>query len=96
MDELVVDLDALTLGDLEAGEEIAGADFGAALDGRGMSMKAMVALVYIARRKGDPELTLEDVRSMSLVSVGNIQVVGGKRKAANPTSGDELESVRTG
>jgi len=94
-DDLVIDLDTLTLGDLEEGERIAGDGFRAALEQSGSpTMAALVALVYIVRRRAEPNVTLEDIRNMPITMIGNVRVKGAGAHA-NPTSvGDgKIEGV---
>ncbi len=88
MDEITIDVDSLTLGDLEEGEKLAGKDFTAALEGKATSMAAMVVLIFLAKRKGEPMITLDEVRALPLSALGNVKVV------SSSTPFDAAESSR--
>lgn len=66
---VVIDLNTLTLGDLEAVEEVVGGDVLRQISGGSPSPKALVALVWVVKRKADPAYTLDDARSVPLVKV---------------------------
>lgn len=67
--ELTVDLDDLTLGDLDEFEDISGQTFDQAQEGRFRSIKALIALVYLTKRKADPAFTLDDARNAKVTSL---------------------------
>jgi hypothetical protein len=77
--EIVVDADALTLGDLEDGAKIAGGDLMAALEGKETpTPTALIALLYIVRRKTQPDITLDEVRAMPVKTILNLRVINGE------------------
>ena len=60
------DLDDLELGELEALEDFMGAPIGELALG---SIKATLYLVFLIKRRDDPEYTLDDARREKFVSV---------------------------
>lgn len=63
-----IDMNTLTLGELEVFEERAGVPF-ASLSGDTFPIKAVRALVFIVRRRDDPEVTWEQIGEMRLTDV---------------------------
>ena len=64
-----IDPNTLTLGELEEIEEISGRPGGAEL-GRGTpSMRTLLAIVYVMKRRSDPNFTLDDARAMQISTV---------------------------
>lgn len=63
-----VNLNDLTIGDLEEIEKISGATSEDVFGGK-MSAAAIKAIVYVVRRREDPEFTLEDAANVRLVDV---------------------------
>lgn len=62
-DEVEINLDSLTLGDLEDVEELTGASFSALVNTTGgMPVKGLRALAFVSVRRDIPELTYEDCR----------------------------------
>ena len=83
-DQMTVDLDDLTLGELEEFEDITGQSFDQAQEGGFRSVKALIALVFLSRRKVDPAFTLDDARNTKVTSLrlntgaeGDPTVAGG-------------------
>ncbi len=77
MAEIVIDINALTLGDLEEGVRIAGPSFAEALEGKVTpGPSALVALIFLSRRKTEPEITLDEVRAMPLAEVAKVRLAG--------------------
>lgn len=64
-----IDVDSLTIGDLEDFEEAAGVSFMQAAESGSMSAKAMKALVWITQRKQDPSFSLDDARNVEVSKV---------------------------
>lgn len=65
-DEVRIDLADLTLGEVEEFEEItelALSNFG---EGKPFPAKALVALVYLTKRRADPAFTIEDARRVRI------------------------------
>lgn len=63
-----VTLDTLTLDDLEALEDITGRPFDEVFVKGRPKAKALKALAFISLRRDHPELTLEDVGSIAVVT----------------------------
>lgn len=95
-EDIVIDLDTLTIGELEEGERIAGESFRMALEGKGTSMAALVALLFIVKRKVDPAVTLQDVRNMPLSGIPKVRIKQeSKGRSRNPTSAAAGASSRS-
>lgn len=79
-----VDLGELTLGDIEDVEEAAGMSFSAIVDELGGERlppaRVLTALVWVSRRREDPDYSLETARSLRLSDVR----VGGGDGAPEP------------
>lgn len=59
--------DDLTIGDLEDFEEIVGASIDDAFqDGKSVSTKTLKAVVFITKRRDNPDFTLEDARKVKV------------------------------
>lgn len=58
-----------------------------------MSAKAMMGMVFLGLRKGNPELTFDDIRSMRLADIDfEMEEVDGTGDATDPTPPAESES----
>jgi hypothetical protein len=68
-DQIVLDLDAMTLGELEAIEDVAGADAVKPLMAGQMSAKALIAVAYVVKRRDHPEFTLEDAKALKVMAL---------------------------
>lgn len=67
MDEkLDIDINDLTLGDLEDIEGVVGSDAMRLLMKGEVTPKGMVALVWVAKRQNDPGFSLDDARKVQL------------------------------
>lgn len=75
-DTIVLDMDAMTLGELEQIEEIAGADAVKAMMGGQMRAKALIAVAYVVKRRDNPEFTLEDAKAMRVMALKQADAVG--------------------
>ncbi len=75
--EFVFDLDALTIGDIEAIEEVSGLN-SADIDWSKPSGKLMTAFVYVSGKRQDPNFTIEDAR--------NVKVSALTRPEVDPTT----------
>lgn len=68
-EELSFDINTLTIGEAETMEDIVGRDVMHEL-GRGTpSVKTLVALVYVIKRRTNPDFTLDDARALRITSV---------------------------
>lgn len=66
---LEIDPNSLTLGELEEIEDITGRPVGAEL-GRGTpSMRTLLAVVFIMKRRKDPSYTLDDARKLNINTI---------------------------
>lgn len=79
---VVIDITTLTLGDLEAVEDAVGGDVLREISRATPNPKTLTALVWVVRRKTEPEFTLEDARATPLLKV---EVVDA---APSPKDGD--------
>lgn len=77
--EVVIDLDDLELGEIEEFEELSGVSIAQVQSG--LPAKAVTALVWIVKRKTDPNFTLEMARKVKLSDVDFAE------DDANPTVG---------
>jgi hypothetical protein len=69
VNEITIDYDRITLGDMESLEEHVGPHVWEELRGGKPSAKTLVALVWIMRRRDDPTFTLEDARQVPVVAL---------------------------
>jgi hypothetical protein len=65
-DKITVDMDALTLGDLEELDDLAGGGAMASIQKGAISGKLLTALVFVSQRKTDPAFTLDQARALPL------------------------------
>lgn len=65
-----INLNDLTVGDLEQIEDIAGVTAGQMFSGGGFSAKAIKAIVYVVHKKDDPSFTLDDAANVKFTDVG--------------------------
>lgn len=65
------DIDKMTLGELEQIEEIAGLDAVQRLQSGQMTAKTLLAVAFIVKRRTDPQVTLEEVRSIPVTAFGS-------------------------
>lgn len=85
-DAVMFDLDALTFQDLEDFEDATGQDLMAvAQQGGTTSAKALAALVWIAKRQHDPDLTLDAVKRLK---VSELAVVFPEAEEADEVPSD--------
>ena len=82
MSKIVIDSDRMTLGDIETFEEMVGERLETLEDGR-PSGKALVALVYITKRRDDPNYTVEDARKVPVSDLAD------EEEEADPTEAVE-------
>ncbi len=80
--ELTLNVNDLTFGELEEIETITGKGVNEMLLNGQPNATLLVAMVWMALRKDDPNLTLDDVRAMSFGELNGISDGGG---APNPT-----------
>lgn len=65
---LAIDIETLTIGELEEIEDITGLAFGN-IDWAHLSARLMRALVYIVARRDNPDFTVEDARNVRLTQL---------------------------
>lgn len=68
-DTIVLDLDSMTLGELEAIEDVAGAEAAKGMMAGQMTAKALIAVAYVVRRRDDPEFTLDQARALRVLAL---------------------------
>lgn len=64
-----VDIDTLTLGEMETVEDLTGLgldEIAAAINRPGPKAKILLALAFVSERRTNPDVTLDDVRGMSI------------------------------
>ena len=61
-----IDVNELTIGDIEELETLVGKPFGEIFADGNLSAKAMAAIVYVVKRRDEPGFTLDDARTMKL------------------------------
>lgn len=62
----MLDMNALTLGEIAQIEDIAGQSISVMADDAAPKAKLMAAMAYIARRREDPTYTLQQAEAMSM------------------------------
>lgn len=84
-DSIVLDPDDLTLGEIEDIEEIAGVPVATLFsDPKALPAKALTAIVYVMKRRSDPEFTIERARA---TTIGSLDI--GSRVDPPETAGSE-------
>lgn len=78
-ESITINPDDLTLGEVEAIEEVVGKPFSEAFAGA-VSAKAAIALVYVVKRRDNPDFTLDDARAYK---IADLELGAG----ADPTNG---------
>lgn len=69
-DTVELDIEKMTLGEIETIEEIAGADAVAGLmSGGRMTAKVLIAVTYVVKRRDNPAFTLDDARAMKVMAL---------------------------
>ena len=68
-DAVVLDLDSMTLGELEVIEEVAGPEAVMLLMAKQMTTKALIAVAYVVKRRDNPEFTLEDAKALKVMAL---------------------------
>lgn len=63
------DVNSLTLGEVETMEEIVGRDVMRELGQGTPSVKTLLALVYVVKRRDNPEFTLDDARKLKVAAI---------------------------
>lgn len=82
-DKITIDVSDFTLGEIEEFEEIAGVPM-SSLSSQNTPARAMTALVLIAKRRTDPDFTIEQAR---LIRMGELEVVDGEADPTPSTDG---------
>lgn len=86
--DISVDLNDMTLGELEEFEDIAGIPASSLANGQ-IPAKGITALVYISGKRADPAFTIEQARQVKLSAVKFPDAVD----AADPTSLHAVDSA---
>ena len=79
--------DDITLGDLEDFEEACGADMLEVLRSEDKSIRQLRWLLFIAMRRDNPALTVDDLRDMPVSVLVEMELSGGD--AGNPPDGGD-------
>lgn len=66
---LEFDVNSLTLGEVEEMEEIVGGEVMRQLGDGAPSVKTLVALVYVMKRRTNPDYSLDDARKMKVAAI---------------------------
>ena len=84
MDEQIAfDLDEITLGEMEELEDLLGVEAVRDLmNGKGASAKMLVTLVYIFKRRTNPEFTMDEARKMKVTALSEKSAEGKESAAA--------------
>lgn len=81
-DEVRIDISDLTLGEVEEFEEITGLALSNFGEGKPFPAKALVALVFLTKRRIDPSFTIEDAR---LLRINELSYGAEEVAPADPT-----------
>lgn len=87
-EKIVVDMDSLTWGELEEIEKMVGGPTTLAMLGGQVFPSAVVALVYVVKRRDNPQLLLEEVRRLPIAA--DIDIRTGKEEV-DPETGKEVD-----
>jgi len=83
--ELTLDVDELTVGDLDVIEDMTGVSFEEALDLLGkMNTKAIIAFVFVLGRQRNPDFTIEDARATKLKALSHVTNGNGNGASTDP------------
>jgi len=83
--ELTLDVDELTVGDLDVIEDMTGVPFQEALALlEKMSTKAVIAFIFVLGRQQDPSFTVEDARATKLKTLAHITNGNGNGVSTDP------------
>ncbi len=86
---IAISIDEFTLGEIEELEELTGMTLRALMrrmqSDDGAPTKAVSALAWIARRRAEPELTLDDVRALRLSEIEFAGAAEADEPAEDPT-----------
>ena len=80
---LEFDVNSLTLGEAESLEDIIGRDHMRTLERGDPSIKALVALVYVMKRRDNPDFTLDDARRLKVTAIRATAVDDPKETGAS-------------
>lgn len=77
--EFALDVDELTVGDLETIEEMTGMEFNDALNAiENLNPKCVLAFVFCVGRHENPDFSLDDARKVKLSSFQELEAPGAK------------------
>lgn len=68
-DTIVLDMDAMTLGELDEIEDVAGVEAVKSMMAGHMTAKALIAVAYVVRRRDDPDFTLEAAKALKVTAL---------------------------
>lgn len=82
LSDVTLDLNTLTFGDVEDLEETSGMSYDEiekhVKDGANPPLKLAKALLWVALRQHNPDLTLDDIRSLKLHDLGELNITAGE------------------
>ena len=88
METLKFNIDEVTLGDIEDFEEMSGLDWDDLdFSGGNIPMKALKALIFIMKRQNDPNVTVADIRKITVREMTSLNTA-----LANPQMGSAEDS----
>ena len=79
---LTFDLNKVTLGDIVDIEEVCGVAWDDILDMDGLPTKVLLAMVWVAKRRDDPDFTLDDARQTPVAEIQKMAVESDPTEAA--------------
>lgn len=68
-DEIVLDLDEMTFGEMAMIEEVAGVEAVERMMAGRMTAKALIAVVYVVKRRDNPAFTIEDAKAIKVTAL---------------------------
>lgn len=86
-----VDIDSMTLGEMELVEELTGLgldEIGTVMAKPGPKVRVLAALAYVVKRRTDPDITLEQVKGMRIqladADPKGVPATNGQHDSASP------------
>lgn len=80
---LTFDLNKVTLGDIVDIEEVCGLPWDDILDMDGLPTKVLLAMVWVAKRRDNPDFTLDDARQTPVAEIQAMTVESDPTEAAD-------------
>jgi len=80
---LTFDLNEVTLGDIVDIEEVCGLAWDDVLDMQNLPTKVLLAMVWVAKRRDNPDYTLDDARQTPVAEIQAMTVTSDPTEAAD-------------